>query len=78
MSDDITMVFEELIKQYHTLDMAEEMFRAQLEEDERLAEDYKEWCDTLGISERKGFASFYEEYMELQGSIWDSFKDHDE
>ena len=30
------------------------------------------------IPERKGFAYYYEEYIEQQDSIWDSLDDHDE
>ena len=51
MSNDITITFDDIIK---------------------------EWCDTLGIPERKGFAYYYEEYIEQQDSIWDSLDDHDE
>ena len=78
MSNDITITFDDIIKRYRTLDLSEDIFRSMMAEDKQLVADYKEWCDTLGIPERKGFAYYYEEYIEQQGSIWDSLDDHDE
>ncbi len=77
MTNDITMTFDSIIKQCHTLDLSEETLRAMLNEDEQLAIDYTEWCETMGVTERKGFAYYYEEYIEQQGSVWDSLADHD-
>ena len=78
MSNDITITFDDIIKQYRTLDLSEDIFRSMMAEDKQLEADYKEWCDTLGIPERMGFAYYYEEYIEQQDSIWDSLDDHDE
>ena len=78
MSNDITITFDDIIKQYRTLDLSEDIFRSMMAEDKQLEADYKEWCDTFGIPERKGFAYYYEEYIEQQDSIWDSLDDHDE
>ena len=73
MSNDITITFDDIIKQYRTLDLSEDIFRSMMAEDKQLEADYKEWCD-----KRKGFAYYYEEYIEQQDSIWDSLDDHDE
>ena len=78
MSNDITITFDDIIKQYRTLDLSEDIFRSMMAEDKQLDADYKERCDTLGIPERKGFVYYYEEYIEQQDSIWDSLDDHDE
>lgn len=78
MTNDITITFDDIIKQYHTLDSSEEAFRVMLEADKQLEADYQEWCDTMGVSGRKGFAYYYEEYIEQQDSVWDSLDDHDE
>ena len=78
MSNDITITFDDIIKQYRTLDLSEDIFRSMMAEDKQLEADYKEWCDTLGIPERNGFAYYYEEYIEQQDSILDSLDDHDE
>mgnify|MGYP000970213595 CR=1 FL=1 len=68
MSNDITITFDDIIKQYRTLDLSEDIFRSMMAEDKQLEAD----------PERKGFAYYYEEYIEQQDSIWDSLDDHDE
>ncbi len=78
MTNDITMTFDRIIKQCHTLELSEETFRVMLDEDEQLVANYTEWCETMGVTERKGFAYYYEEYFEHQDTIWDSLADHDE
>ncbi len=78
MRNDITITFDDIIKQYRTPDLAEEAFRAMMAEDPQMEDDYREWCDTTGVPERKGFAYYYEEYIEQQDSIWDSLNDNDE
>ncbi len=49
-----------------------------MDDDPQLEADYQEWCDTMGVSSRKGFAYYYEEYIEQQDSVWDSLDDQDE
>lgn len=78
MSNDITIIFDDIIKQYRTLELSEEIFRTMIEEDKQLDADYQEWCDTVGVSSRKGFPYYYEEYIEQQDSVWDSLDDQDE
>lgn len=78
MSNDITIIFDDIIKQYRTLELSEEIFRTMIEEDKQLDVDYQEWCDTVGVSSRKGFSYYYEEYIEQQDSVWDSLDDQDE
>ena len=56
MSNDITITFDDIIKQYRTLDLSEDIFRSMMAEDKQLEADYKEWCDTLVIPERKGYS----------------------
>lgn len=69
---EITELFEVLIKKYSNIEDAQKALREQLTASERLADEYYEWCQAAGYSEKKGFAAFYEEYMEHQDSIWDS------
>jgi hypothetical protein len=76
--DDITRIFENLLEQYGSIDIAEAEFKKLIVEDDELHEDYREWCDTVGSSEKKGFLDFCDEYMESQESIWDSLNDFDE
>ena len=78
MNNDVTIIIDDVIKQYRTLDLSEEVFRSMMDDDPQLEADYQEWCDTMGVSSRKGFAYYYEEYIEQQDSVWDSLEDQDE
>ncbi len=78
MRNDITVTFDDIIKQYRTLDLSEESFWSMVREDKQMEADYKEWCETMGVPERKGFSYYYEEYIDQQESVWDSLNDHDE
>lgn len=42
MSNDITITFDDIIKQYRTLDLSEDIFRSMMAEDKQLEADYKE------------------------------------
>ena len=68
----ITELFETLIKQYRELEPSLAAFKQALEEDITLQDEYTEWCDAMGYSEKKGFEEFYYEYIEHSDSIWDS------
>ncbi|MCP9613029.1 hypothetical protein [Coprobacter tertius] len=72
MDRDITEVFENLIQKYREYEAAYEVFLTMIESDETLQEDYSEWCAAMGYSEKKGFAGFYDEYIERDDTIWDS------
>lgn len=78
MSDNITELIESIIKQNRSLDLAEASFRHLLEEDKDLRDEYKEWCDAKGYTERKGFSDYFQEYVEREDSIWDSLNIEDE
>ena len=72
MDRDITEVFENFIKEYRSLEDSSDAFFEALDADEILQDEYREWCDAMGYSEKKGFAGYYHEYIESQDSIWDS------
>lgn len=72
MDGNITELFDILIKQYPDLESAKEAFQEYMKENPDMEDDYKEWCDTMGYSEKKGFSEYYVEYMEHADSIWDS------
>ena len=59
----ITELFETLIKQYRELEPSLAAFKQALEEDITLQDEYTEWCDAMGYSEKKGFEEFYYEYI---------------
>ena len=49
-----------------------------LHEDTELREEYREWCDAVGSSEKMGFLDYCDEYMDSQESIYDTLNDYDE
>ena len=75
---DITQIFNSLLDQYGSVDIAEAEFKKMLHEDENLQNDYSEWCHAVGSTEKRGFLDYCEEYLDSQNSVWDSLKDFDE
>ena len=72
MDRDIIEVFENFIKQYGSLEDSSDAFFEALANDEILQNEYREWCEAMGYSEKKGFAGYYREYIDTKDSIWDS------
>lgn len=75
--ENITELFENLLKTFRRVDIANREFRRMLDDDEELREQYAQWCDENGSSQRYGFQDFAEQYIENQNSIWDSLTDYD-
>ncbi|MFG6380494.1 MAG: hypothetical protein K1V87_00095 [Muribaculum sp.] len=75
---DITELFLQIIHQYKSVDIAEAEFKKMLHEDQDLREEYREWCDAVGSSEKMGFLDYCDEYMDSQESIYDTLNDYDE
>lgn len=75
---DITELFLQLLHQYKSVDIAEAEFKRMLHEDTDLKEEYREWCDAVGSSEKMGFLDYCDEYMDSQESIYDTLNDYDE
>lgn len=73
--EDITDFFNEMLRLYGSVDIAEAEFKKQLHEDADLHQRYREWCHEVGSSEKNGFMDYCEEYIESQKSIWDNLKD---
>jgi hypothetical protein len=69
---DITEVFEEVIQQTGSIDVAESEFKKMIGEDDELRQLYREWCQEVGSTERNGFSDFCDEYLELRNAVWDS------
>ena len=67
-----------IIHQYKSVDIAEAEFKKMLHEDTELREEYREWCDAVGSSEKMGFLDYCDEYMDSQESIYDTLNDYDE
>ncbi len=47
-------------------------------EDDNLADEYREWCASVGSSEKMGFLDFCDELLDNQQSIYDTLNDFDE
>ena len=66
----ITDVFDFYLSQFADIHMAEDNFRDELEGDPELRQQYKDWCDEMGYSERIGFRCYNINRAEAE-SIWD-------
>ena len=75
---DITEIFDRYICQYSSIDIANSEFKKDLHEDSELRETYKEWCHTVGSTEKNGFIDYAEEYLESQNDVWNNLSDYDE
>ena len=71
----ITDLFNDMLQHYGSADIAEAEFKKQIHEDPELRARYREWCDEVGSSEKRGFIDYCEEYFESQDSIWDNLKE---
>ncbi|MBE6318952.1 MAG: hypothetical protein E7081_08275 [Bacteroidales bacterium] len=76
--NDITQLFNSLLDQYQSIDIADNELKKMIAEDDELREEYREWCHAVGSSEKKGFLDYCDEYKQSQDSIWESLKDFDE
>ena len=76
--NDITDIFMHIIRQYGSVDIADAEFKKMIHEDPELREQYKEWCSTVGSSEKMGFLDYFDEYLDSQESIYDTLNDYDE
>ncbi|MDE5728284.1 MAG: hypothetical protein K2H83_01375 [Duncaniella sp.] len=72
---DIRDYFDALLKQYGSVDIADDEFKKQIHEDRNLREMYRQYCHKVGSSEKNGFLDYCEEYLDSQDTIWDNLKD---
>ena len=73
--NDLLSTFNELLRAYGSVDMAEAEFKRLIGDDPELYDAYREWCAENGHTERNGFLDYAEEYIENQNSIWDTLSD---
>ncbi len=66
------------MSQYGSIDIANSEFKKLLAEDDNLADEYREWCASVGSSEKMGFLDFCDELLDNQQSIYDTLNDFDE
>lgn len=75
---DIIEIFNHYLTQYGSIDIAESEFKKNLHEDPELKEQYLEWCEAVGSTEKKGFSDYCEEYLKSQDDVMNSLNDYDE
>ena len=75
--EDITNIFNNFIRQYGSVDIAESEFKKQIHEDVNLRTMYRQWCNDVGSSEKDGFFDFCEEYIDTQNDVWNTLNDYD-
>ncbi|MEG0948021.1 MAG: hypothetical protein RR212_07350 [Bacteroidales bacterium] len=56
---EITELFEFHMSQFNDMELAEENFREEIEHHPDLKQQYKNWCEEMGYSDRKGFRSYF-------------------
>lgn len=76
--NDITILFNEILAQHRSVDIAESEFKRLIGEDPDLRMAYRDWCESVGSSEKNGFRDYCDEYIDSQESIWDTLNDYDE
>ncbi len=74
----MTDIFDRVIKQAGSFDIAESDFKRLVNEDPEIKAMYREWCAETGHSEKYGFSEYCEEYRNSQDSVWESLNDYDE
>ncbi len=77
-NDDITLVFNEVIRQSGSIDIAEAEFKKMINEDHDLKSLYRDWCANNGSTEKHGFLDYCEEYLDSQNSVWESLNDYND
>ncbi len=75
---DIIEVFNRYLTEYGSVDIAESEFKKNLHEDPVLKVAYKEWCDEVGSTEKRGFFDYCDEYLDTQNDVWNTLQDYDD
>lgn len=75
--EEITNLFDELISQNPSIDIAEAEFRHLLVDNPELRRSYKDYCREVGTTEKRGFLDYCDEYMESQDEVWNNLNDFD-
>lgn len=76
--DNITDLFDNLLRTCGSVDIAEAEFKRMIAESPELRAEYRQWCHETGHTERRGFLDYADEYIDSQDSVWDSLKDYDD
>lgn len=72
---EVTEIFDQLLRDFGSVDLAEAEFKRLIADDEELHSLYHDWCEETGHTERHGFTDYAAEYIANQNSIWDTLTD---
>ena len=75
---DITELFDSLLEQTGSIDMAESDFKRMLVDDSSLRRRYKEWGMENDTTERSGFLAFCKDRLERQDAGWGIFQEDED
>lgn len=75
---DLTTLFESLITLHRSIDVAESEFKKMIYDNPSLREEYREWCDIEGYTERTGFVEFCHSFIDQEESIWTVLSNDDD
>lgn len=78
MENGIVQFITDLIQQSGSYDIARAEFYRIISDDDDLRQQYRQWCDDNGYSEREGFDEFVDRRIDNLDSVWDSLNDYDE
>ncbi len=78
MEQDITIIFEQILKASQSIDIAESEFKRMVYEDTEMRSRYKAWCAEQEVSEKRGFVDYCMERIDEFDSCWDALTDIDE
>lgn len=75
--EDITEMFNSIIEEAPSIDIAESEFKQSLIDNPELRKAYREYCREQGSSEKRGFLDYAEQYCSDRNEIWESLNDYD-
>lgn len=76
--EDITALFNSIIEEAPSIDIAESEFKQKLIDDGDLKRAYRTYCREVGTSEKNGFIEYCEEYYSEKNEVWDNLNDFDD
>ncbi len=76
--DNIQDLFDYIIAQSTSIDMAEAEFSRTLVDDPSLRPLYRAYCQEVGTTERNGFVEYCETFMADRNEVWNNLQDYDD
>ena len=71
----ISEILRALLDQLSNTEEVEREFVDMMNEDPQLQEDYKQWCEVLGLIVKTGYQDFIDEQMQDREDFWDSMSE---